>query len=185
MPTLTQKRELPFAFGMLGVADAESSVRFTLTLHGSEADPQVFAAVHIWAGFGSAQTSLSFFDWAAAVPDSNDKASSGAEKVSAVPRWIFIVPRKSTLSDSSKEGYQPTAAVRIYERQLEQRDESLVDASGSRPVQDIDEFPGVLCEVPLQLPCVTKHELGSRVRDSRALALVLVIDLDHARSEIE
>jgi hypothetical protein len=62
VPTLTQNRELPFALGMLGVADAELSVRFTFTLHGLEADPHVLAAVHIWAAFGSAHTSLSSFD---------------------------------------------------------------------------------------------------------------------------
>jgi hypothetical protein len=47
VPELTQNRELPFAFGMLGVEDAALSVRFTSTLHGVEADPHVFAAVHI------------------------------------------------------------------------------------------------------------------------------------------
>jgi hypothetical protein len=47
VPTLTQNSELPFAFGMLGVEDAELAVRFTSTLHGLEADPHVLAPVHI------------------------------------------------------------------------------------------------------------------------------------------
>jgi hypothetical protein len=47
VPTLTQNRELPFAFGMLGVEDAELAVRFTSTLHGLDADPHVLAPVHI------------------------------------------------------------------------------------------------------------------------------------------
>jgi hypothetical protein len=46
VPTLTQNRELPLAFGMLGVEDAESAVRFTSTMQGLDADPQVFAVVH-------------------------------------------------------------------------------------------------------------------------------------------
>ncbi|HEY6369414.1 MAG TPA: hypothetical protein VIX37_02455 [Candidatus Sulfotelmatobacter sp.] len=60
MPTFTQKNELPWAFGMLGVEEAESDVRFTSTAQGLEADPHVFAAVHICAGFGSEHAYLLF-----------------------------------------------------------------------------------------------------------------------------
>jgi hypothetical protein len=42
-----QKRELPLAFGMLGVDEAALAVRLTSTAHGVEAEPQVFSAVHI------------------------------------------------------------------------------------------------------------------------------------------
>ena len=62
MPTFTQKSELLLAFGMLGVADAASAVRFTSTVQGVEADPQVLAAVHSCAGFGSEQAYLLLFD---------------------------------------------------------------------------------------------------------------------------
>jgi hypothetical protein len=62
VPTFTQKSELPFAFGMLGVADAESSVRFTSTVQGLVADPHVLAPVHSCAGFTSTQTYLLLFD---------------------------------------------------------------------------------------------------------------------------
>lgn len=62
VPTFTQKSELPFAFGMLGVADAEYAVRFTSTLQGLEADPQVLAPVHNCVGFTSAQAYLLLFD---------------------------------------------------------------------------------------------------------------------------
>ncbi len=67
VPTFTQKRELPLAFGMLGVVDADSDVRFTSTVQGVEADPQVLAAVHSCAGFTSEQAYLSAFDWAIAL----------------------------------------------------------------------------------------------------------------------
>jgi hypothetical protein len=62
VPTFTQKRELPFAFGMLGVEDAESEVRFTSTEQGVEADPHVLAALHSCAGFASEQAYLLLFD---------------------------------------------------------------------------------------------------------------------------
>jgi hypothetical protein len=62
VPTFTQKRELPLAFGMLGVADAESAVRLTSTVQGLEADPQVLAVVHSCAGFGPEQAYLLLFD---------------------------------------------------------------------------------------------------------------------------
>jgi hypothetical protein len=47
VPGLTQNRELPFAFGMLGVEDAAFAVRFTSTMHGLEGDPHVWANVHV------------------------------------------------------------------------------------------------------------------------------------------
>jgi hypothetical protein len=62
VPTFTQKRELPLAFGMLGVEDAESAVRFTSTVQGLEVDPHVLAAVHSCAGFTSEQAYLLLFD---------------------------------------------------------------------------------------------------------------------------
>ena len=62
VPVLTQKREFPFAFGMLGVEDAESAVRLTSTVQGLEGDPHVLAAVHSCAGFGSKQAYLLLFD---------------------------------------------------------------------------------------------------------------------------
>jgi len=64
VPTFTQKRELPLAFGMLGVDDVESEVRFTSTVQGVEADPHVLAAVQSCAGFASEQAYLLLFDWA-------------------------------------------------------------------------------------------------------------------------
>jgi hypothetical protein len=48
VPGLMQKRELPFAFGMLGVTEAALALRLTSTEHGVDAEPQVFSAVHIW-----------------------------------------------------------------------------------------------------------------------------------------
>jgi hypothetical protein len=66
VPTFTQKSEFPFAFGMPGVEDAESAVRFTSTVQGEEADPHVLLAVHSCAGFASEQAYLLLFDWAVA-----------------------------------------------------------------------------------------------------------------------
>jgi hypothetical protein len=44
-----QNSELLLALGIMGVAEAASAVRFTSTAHGVDAEPQVFAAVHICA----------------------------------------------------------------------------------------------------------------------------------------
>ena len=53
VPAATQKGWFPFALGMLGVADASDAVRLTSTVHGVEAEPHVFAAVHMAWGSGS------------------------------------------------------------------------------------------------------------------------------------
>jgi hypothetical protein len=48
VPGFMQKRELPFAFGMLGVTEAAFAVRLTSREHGVDAEPQIFSAVHNW-----------------------------------------------------------------------------------------------------------------------------------------
>jgi hypothetical protein len=63
VPALMQKRELPLAFGMLGVAEAALELRFTSTAQGLEGEPQVLPALHNCAGFASEQAYL-LLDWA-------------------------------------------------------------------------------------------------------------------------
>jgi len=65
VPAFTQKSELLLAFGMPGVDEAAFAVRFTSTVHGLEAEPQVLADVHACAGFGEEQAYL-LLDWAEA-----------------------------------------------------------------------------------------------------------------------
>jgi hypothetical protein len=66
VPGLMQKRELPFAFGMLGVTDAALAVRFTSTAHGLDAEPQVFSAVQLCAETDAEQAYGLLLDWAVA-----------------------------------------------------------------------------------------------------------------------
>ena len=55
VPAFTQKGAFPLAFGMLGVAEASEAVRLISTVHGVEAEPQVFSAVQTDCGLGSEQ----------------------------------------------------------------------------------------------------------------------------------
>ena len=66
VPTFTQKRALPFAFNVEGVAEAALAVRFTSTEHGVPPEPQVVACTHISWGFASLQANWLGFDWAVA-----------------------------------------------------------------------------------------------------------------------
>ena len=75
VPTLTQNVESPLAPGMLGVAEAESAVRFTSTTQGAVGDPQVLAGVHIEAGFGSEQAYLALGFLSSAMPEFTNSAS--------------------------------------------------------------------------------------------------------------
>jgi hypothetical protein len=62
VPTFTQNDAFPFAFGMLGVADAElPPLRFTSTLQALVVEPQVVLALHMLPGFDSEQTYLLLF----------------------------------------------------------------------------------------------------------------------------
>ena len=119
------------------------------------------------------------------LPDNNDKASSGAEKLSTVPRLIFMMPRKSTLNDYWRKPIVSWRQSGFMNDNSINATSVLIDAGSSRPVEYVDQFPWILCEIPLQLPCVTKHEFGSGIQDAGALALVLIVNLEDAGSEIE
>ena len=91
VPTFTQKGELPFAFGMLGVLEAESAVRFTSTVQGVEADPHVVAAVHRCAAVGSEQAYLLFVDWAFALLSSTRSVKENEKQRMTDDRRTFIM----------------------------------------------------------------------------------------------
>ena len=60
----------------------------------------------------------------------------------------------------------------------------LVDASGSLPIENAGQSPGILVKVPLELAFFVKDELRSRIEDSRALALVLIVQFEDAGSQV-
>ena len=66
VPVFTQKSALLLGAGTLAVEDAAFDVRFTSTVQGVEAYPQVLLALHSCAGFGSEQAYLLLFDSAVA-----------------------------------------------------------------------------------------------------------------------
>src|SRR5690348_3721892 len=61
----------------------------------------------------------------------------------------------------------------------------LVDAGRAFPVENIDQLPGVLIEVNLQLTLLIDHELGGGIQDACALVFVLVVQVDFAGSQVE
>jgi hypothetical protein len=95
VPTFTQKGALPFASGMLGVADAElPPLRFTPTTQGVELDPHVVLALHMLPGFDSEQTYFLLLFPLNPLADTNP-ATNATEKTSkqhhiATLRCIFI-----------------------------------------------------------------------------------------------
>jgi hypothetical protein len=90
VPTATQKIALFLASWVLGVEEAPLAVRFTSTMHGVEADPQVLRALHNCTGFGSEHAYLLLFD--CAIVDLARNMSGNASKIhlTAKHRWIVI-----------------------------------------------------------------------------------------------
>lgn len=66
VPVLTQNSSFDLPFGLLGVTEAASEVRFMSTVQGVEADPQVFADSHMLSRLGSEQTYVSALRWSSA-----------------------------------------------------------------------------------------------------------------------
>src|SRR5260370_39656094 len=61
----------------------------------------------------------------------------------------------------------------------------LVDAGSALPINDVNEFPGVLVELNLQLSFFVGSELCGGVKDATTLALFLVVDVEFAACEVE
>src|SRR5271156_5612057 len=54
----------------------------------------------------------------------------------------------------------------------------LIDTGGSLPIDKVRQSPGVLIQIPLQLPLFVKDDLRHWIEDSRALALVLIVEFE-------
>src|SRR5216684_3041961 len=60
----------------------------------------------------------------------------------------------------------------------------LVNAGRSLPIDNVNQVPRVPNEIHLQLPLLVDHELGCRVQDARALALVGVVQVELASRQV-
>jgi hypothetical protein len=99
VPDFTQKSALPFAFGMLGVEDAPSAVRFTSTSHGAEAVPHVFLALHNCERFCSEHAYL--LPFACAVTELAGKTRGNASKAHPITKHRCMVTTHLSLWHSS------------------------------------------------------------------------------------
>jgi hypothetical protein len=94
VPAFTQKGAFPFPFGMLGVAEASEAVRLISTVHGVEAEPHVFSAVHMDCGLGSEQRYFSAprsCSWATVKEERARTIDSAARYWGAKMHSVFIV----------------------------------------------------------------------------------------------
>lgn len=100
VPDFTQKSALLLAFGMLGVEDAPSAVRFTSTSHAAEAVPHVLLALHSCEGFGSEHAYLLLFD--CAIAELAGKTRGNASKAHLITKHRCMVITHLTLWHSSQ-----------------------------------------------------------------------------------
>jgi hypothetical protein len=76
---------------MPGVDEAAFAVRFTSTVQGEEAEPQVLAPLHNCAGFASEQAYLLLFDWAVAQQEDTTIDNISEVHLTAKHRFMVIV----------------------------------------------------------------------------------------------
>jgi hypothetical protein len=155
VPAFTQKSELLLAFGMSGVDEAALEVRFTSTEHGEEAEPHVFVALHNCAGFASEHAYFALFDWAIAEVDSRTIGSNREVHLLRKQRFVVIVCLKSP--DHSQQGPDDIDEGHFAWQQRSAL--PLIDACGSRPIENVGEPPGVLTQIQLQLSLLVQDQL--------------------------
>jgi hypothetical protein len=61
---------------------------------------------------------------------------------------------------------------------------ALVDAGRSFPIENVNEFPRVLIQIPLQFALFVEHELRQGMQNANALGLVLVVNFDDSGGKI-
>ena len=67
------------------------------------------------------------------------------------------MPHNSTLTGDGSKTNRPIASVGSIDDSSLNAKGVLVDAGSSCPVEHVDQFPWVLCEVPLQLALAIEH----------------------------
>src|SRR4029077_9002476 len=87
LPDFTQKGWFPFAFGILGVAEASEAVRFTSTVHAVPEAPHVFSALQMASGFGSEQRYFSLPRCCSCANVNEERSSTNAR---AARCWVAI-----------------------------------------------------------------------------------------------
>ena len=87
-PRLQAEQRTTLRSGILGVEAAELPVRFTSTVHGSEADPHVLPAVQSCSGCASLQAYLLFFDCAVADAATTRESANAAHRITKHPSLI-------------------------------------------------------------------------------------------------
>ena len=60
----------------------------------------------------------------------------------------------------------------------EKTNENSVDAGGALPVDDVDQFPGILIELELNLSPLCPLPIDKRIKNAGALALVLIVEIE-------
>jgi hypothetical protein len=169
VPTLMQKGLFSLASGMPGFAVAkEPWLRLMSMEQGEEAEPQVLAAAQIPAGLEAEQTSPFHFLFSVLA---NDEATE--------EKW-----KNEQATESCEIVVDLHRAPHSEEIQKGKKGE-LVDAGRTLPVNDVDEFPGILIELELELALLVDGELASGIQDAGALALVGIVDVELAGGEVE
>jgi len=67
----------------------------------------------------------------------------------------------------------------------EKTNENSVDAGSAFPIDDVNEFPGILIELELNLALFVHGQLASGIEDAGALALVGVVDVEFTGGEVK
>ena len=67
----------------------------------------------------------------------------------------------------------------------EKTNENSVDAGSAFPIDDVNEFPGILIELELNLSLFVHGELTSGIKNASALVLVRVVEIEFAGGQVE
>ena len=114
------------------------------------------------------------------------QTAQGARQDTSMPRNEIF--HNSPHNSKVVEGLgmtRPSSKVRIYRATSQLCFVSSVDAGRSCPIENVNQIPRVLVQIPLQLALRVEDELGRWIEDACALALILVVEVEYAGRQIE
>ena len=170
-----------FALGSetLAVDAVEAAVRLTSTVHGVDAEPQVLLLVQMLSGWGAEQT-LFLFCFSSALPAVLNRITAANTQMYRILRScseLIISPVK--YKDLQTDVRLPDGNGNLPFREPRVKAGASVNARRSFPIDDVIQSPGILPQIPLQFSLLVHDELGSGIQNPRALAFVLIIDLEN------
>ena len=142
-------------------------------VHGVDGDPHVLAGLHMSAGFGSSQTYLLF-----ALADVLPNIMAAVTSATLHERGCILMFNTSQELWTAPFQLKVSCWTELFLLISARPNDDVVElllGTGTVPIDDVDQLPGIFAELELKLTLFVDDQLGGRIENAGALALVGIV----------